>query len=419
MTKHYLQPVRGTKDLHSQDILQFNHIIDIAKKQAKYFSFEELQTPIFEFSEIFQQNLGESSDIINKEVYAFLDRSNHSLTLRPEFTASIARSMLSNSELLQILPRKIFSYGPLFRYDRPQKGRQRQFHQINYEIFGCDSIYTDAEIILLATNILQNLGVLNEVNLQINSLGCDQTKKNYSKALHAYFSDFIHQLSPDSQNRLHRNPLRILDSKDEIDLSLIAKAPQIANFYSNQAQEKFQQLVTFLTKCNISYTINTKLVRGLDYYTSTVFEFVMQHNGAQNTVLAGGRYDNLIANMSGKKAVSAIGFASGIERLMLINQYQTPISNNIAVCYVATEQHEASFHLANLLRQNSFTVFMLNEGNLTKQLKYANNKNCQFALILGEDEIKNNNILCKNLLTAHQELLLTNDIISFLKQNNA
>ena len=420
MTKHNLQPVRGTKDLHSQAILHFNHIVEIAKKQAKNFGFDELQTPIFEFSEIFLQNLGESSDIINKEVYAFFDRSKNSLTLRPEFTAAVARAILSNPELLQVLPKKLFSYGPLFRYDRPQKGRQRQFHQINYEIFGCDSIYTDAEAILLSASILENLGVSNLVSCQINSLGCNQTKQNYSKALHSYFADFASQLSADSQNRLHKNPLRILDSKDEADLALVAKAPQIADFYSQQAQERFCQLTNFLTKLNIAHTINPKLVRGLDYYTSTVFEFVMQHEGAQNTVLAGGRYDNLIANMSGdKQQVPAIGFACGIERLMLISQYQAKTNHNIAVCYVAKEQQEPAFSLATKLRQHDFAVFMLNESNLKKQLKYANNTNCQFALILGEDELKNNSVLCKNLLTAQQELLAIDNVVAFFNQQYA
>lgn len=413
MTKNLLQPPRGTKDLHSQDILHFNQIIDIAKQQAKNFGFAELQTPIFEFSEVFC-GLGESSDVVNKEIYTFLDRSQNSLTLRPEFTAAVARAMLSNQELLQNLPAKFFSYGPLFRYDRPQKGRQRQFHQINYEFFGCDSIYTDAEALLLASNILEKLGVKNLVTCQINSLGCNQTKQNYSKALYSYFADFASQLSADSQNRLQKNPLRILDSKHENDLAIIDNAPQITSFYSQQAQERFLQLTNLLTKLNISHTVNSRLVRGLDYYTSTVFEFIMQHAGAQNTVLAGGRYDNLLANMGNKNQVPAIGFACGIERLMMISQYQPNQAKNIAVCYVENNQQEQAFSLANSLRKQNITVFMVQDAGLKKQLKYANHQNCQIALILGEDELKNNSVLCKNLLTANQKLVPLADITNFL-----
>ncbi len=410
MTKNLLQPPRGTKDLHSQDILHFNQIIDIAKQQATNFGFAELHTPIFEFSQVFC-GLGESSDVVNKEIYTFLDRSQNSLTLRPEFTAAVARAMLNNPELLQNLPAKFFSYGPLFRYDRPQKGRQRQFHQINYEMFGCASIFTDAEALLLASNILENLGIKNLVSCQINSLGCNQTKQNYSKALHDYFADFANQLSADSQNRLHKNPLRILDSKHEADLAIVAKAPQIASFYSQEAQERFLQLTNLLTKLNISHTVNSRLVRGLDYYTSTVFEFIMQHEGAQNTVLAGGRYDNLLANMGNKNQVPAIGFACGIERLMLISHYQPPHqAKNIAVCYVNHNQQEQAFNLANTLRKQNITVFMVQDASLKKQLKYANHQNCQTALILGEDELKNNNVLCKNLLTANQKLVPLNNI---------
>jgi len=415
MTTNYLQPVRGTKDLHSQSILHFNHIISIAKQQAKLFAFEELQTPIFEFSQIFSQNLGESSDIVNKEVYQFNDRSQHSLTLRPEFTAAVVRALLSNGELLQSLPRRFFSFGPLFRYDRPQKGRQRQFHQINYEFFGCSSIYTDAEAIVLACLLLANFGILSQVTCELNSLGCPLSKKNYEQALFVYFQQFSQQLSFDSQQRLHKNPLRILDSKDEGDILLIKNAPLISDFYSNEAKMRFANLCSLLDSLNITYRINPRLVRGLDYYTSTVFEFVMQHDGAQNTVLAGGRYDNLVEKM-GKKSVPAIGFASGVERIMLLSSYQQITSRIIAVCYVATSQQKQAFLLANQLRTNDFEVCLLHDSSLKKQLKYANQQQAKFALILGEEEVNNNNILCKNLITAEQQLISNDKLEQFLSQ---
>jgi histidyl-tRNA synthetase len=333
MSNHKLQPVRGTKDLFGEEIKTFNSIIDLAKQKAASYGFAELQTPIFEFSELFERNLGEASDIVSKEVYKFLDRGENFLTLRPEFTASVVRAFISNGELQQVLPQKFFSYGPIFRYDRPQKGRQRQFHQINFEVLGEDNFYSDVEIILLASSILKDLGVLDQTNLQINSLGCYETKIKYEAALKKYFTKFSSDLSGDSKIRLEKNPLRILDSKELSDIKLFSEAPLIQDFFSDLAKKRFDEILNLLEQFNVKCEVNQRLVRGLDYYTSTVFEFVMPVEGAQNTVLAGGRYDNLIAKISGK-SVPAIGFAAGIERLMLLTKLISNSKQHIAIIYI-------------------------------------------------------------------------------------
>jgi histidyl-tRNA synthetase len=395
MSENKLQPVRGTKDLFGQEIIMFNHIIDIARKNADLYGFEELQLPIFEFSEIFERNLGEASDIVAKEVYKFLDRGDNYLTLRPEFTASVVRAFISNSELQQILPKKLFSFGPLFRYERPQKGRQRQFNQINFEILGEENYYADAELILLACRILKDLEILQATKLDINSLGCTKTKENYQLALQEYFLQYENELSFDSKNRLQKNPLRILDSKDQKDIELCFDAPQISNYYSKEAKDRFDNVLNLLEKFGVKYNLNQKLVRGLDYYTSTIFEFINNHQGAQNTVLAGGRYDDLIAKM-GAKATPAIGYASGIERLMLLSNKEITTTRPITIAYIDENQKLKAFEIANKIRKQGLKCEFIFDANFKKQMKKANQNNSRYVIILGEEEIKNGEAIVKD-----------------------
>ena len=397
MSDHKLQPVRGTKDLFGDEIRIFNHVITTAKKKSEFFGFEELQTPIFEFSEVFERNLGETSDIVTKEVYKFLDRSENFLTLRPEFTAGVVRALISNGELQQILPRKFFSFGPIFRYDRPQKGRQRQFHQINFEIFGEENFFCDVESILLAAAILKDLGVLDKTTLEINSLGCTHTQSTYETALTEYFTKFKSDLSHDSQIRLEKNPLRILDSKELQDIKLFNEAPKISDFFSTEAKLRFDSVLNLLTKFGLNHHVNQRLVRGLDYYTSTVFEFTMSHEGAQNTVLAGGRYDNLVEKMSGKK-VPAIGFAAGIERLMLLAKLDLPKTRPVAVNYIsqAADEKTYAFEIVHKLRHAGFVTEFNFDGNFKKQMKRASQNNSRFVIIVGEEEMKNGEVSVKD-----------------------
>ncbi len=414
MSNHKLQPVRGTKDLFGQEVKSFNNIIDIAKRKSEFFGFEELQTPIFEFSEIFERNLGEASDIVSKEVYKFQDRGDNFLTLRPEFTAGVVRALISNGELQQILPRKFFSAGPIFRYDRPQKGRQRQFHQINFEVFGEENHFCDLEAILLASAILKELGVLEETSLQINSLGCAQTKINYELALMQYFRQFKADLSFDSQNRLEKNPLRILDSKDQNDIDLVEGAPKISDFYSAEAQNRFAKLLELLQKFGVKYEVNQRLVRGLDYYTSTVFEFIMNFEGAQNTVLAGGRYDDLVEKMGGKK-IPAFGFAAGIERLMILSKLEVKKSRPVAVNYISENEKFYAFEIAQKLRCKGFAAEFVLDGNFKKQMKRASQNNSRFVVIIGESEMQNGEVMVKDFDHSSEQKIKRDLLIPYLE----
>ncbi len=414
MSNHKFQPVRGTKDLFGDDIKIFNTIIDAASKRANDYGFNELQTPIFEFSEVFERNLGEASDIVAKEVYKFPDRGNNFLTLRPEFTAGVVRAFISNGELQQVLPQKFFSYGPVFRYDRPQKGRQRQFHQINFEVLGEESFYADVEMILLAASILKDLRVLEQTTLEINSLGCAETKLRYEVALKEYFTKFAEQLSADSKIRLEKNPLRILDSKDAQDIELCEGAPMIQQFFSAEAKSRFDSILEALTKFGVKTKVNPRLVRGLDYYTSTVFEFTMPVEGAQNTVLAGGRYDGLIEKMGSKKC-PAIGFAAGMERLMLLTKITAKKSQPITVTYIADKQKSAAFELTQRLRNKGFEAEFIYDGNFKKQMKKANQNNSRFVLILGEDEVKNGEVMVKDFENSGEQKVKQELVLAYLE----
>ena len=414
MSDHKLQPVRGTKDLFGDEIKIFNHIVSTARKKSEFFGFEELQTPIFEFSEVFERNLGEASDIVAKEVYKFLDRSDNFLTLRPEFTAGVVRALVSNGELQQVLPRKFFSFGPIFRYDRPQKGRQRQFHQINFEVFGEENYFCDVESIMLASAILKDLGVLDKTTLEINSLGCTQTKANYEVALSEYFTKFKNDLSRDSQHRLEKNPLRILDSKDSQDIEILQDAPEISRFFSDEAKFRFDAILNLLTKFGVKHRVNQRLVRGLDYYTSTVFEFVMSHEGAQNTVLAGGRYDNLVEKMSGKK-VPAIGFAAGIERLMLLAKLEVEKVRPLAINYISENEKTCAFEVAQKLRSAGFVTEFIYDGNFKKQMKRASQNNSRFVIIIGESEMKNGEVSVKDFDNSKEQKVKQELLIHYLE----
>jgi histidyl-tRNA synthetase len=410
-----LQNVRGTKDLFGADLDKFNNIINVAKGISFNYGFKELLTPIFEFSEVFERNLGDDSDIISKEVYKFPDRGDNSLTLRPEFTACVVRSFINNGELNQVLPQKFFSSGPVFRYDRPQKGRQRQFHQINCELIGISDIGGDVEAILLAHHILQDLGLSQKVTLQINSLGSKEVKAKYEVALKEYFSKHKEELSDDSKRRLEENPLRILDSKDKGDNVICVNAPQINDFYDSKTKQDFSKILNSLDKAKITYEVNPRLVRGLDYYTSTVFEFVTNDLGAQNTVLAGGRYDDLIAKMGGND-IPAIGFAGGIERLILLSDFDFENERPIQVIYVSDDEYEKAFEAVNDLRKEGVWAEISYSSNMKKQWKKADQNNAKIAIIIGGDEVKNDKLKVKYLDESREIEVPTNELLKALRK---
>jgi histidyl-tRNA synthetase len=325
------QAVRGTQDIFGEAQERFEHVVTTFERVRRLYGFKGLQMPVIEPTAVFSRSLGEATDVVSKEMYTFDDRGGDSITLRPEFTAGIARAFLTNG-WQQHVPMKLSTHGPLFRYERPQKGRYRQFHQIDAEIIGAAEPAADVELLVMADQLLKELGINEGVTLQLNTLGDTQSRDAWRAALIAYFNDHRDVLSEDSMKRLEHNPLRILDSKDPDDRGIAYAAPRIDEFMSGEAQEFFGAVTAGLDAAGVAWTRNAQLVRGLDYYRHTAFEFVTDRLGSQGTVLGGGRYDGLIENLGGK-ATPAVGWAAGIERLaMLVGDTQriNPIITVIA-----------------------------------------------------------------------------------------
>lgn len=408
-----LQNVRGTKDIFGEDILKFNYIVGVAKKISGLYNFKEIITPIFEFSDVFERNLGDTSDVVMKEVYKFKDRGDNFLSLRPEFTAGIVRAIFSNPELNNNFPAKFFSYGPAFRYDRPQKGRYRQFNQINFEYFGNPTYLADVDILSMAYNILKELGLKNIV-LEINSLGSEESRFNFENALREYFEKYKNDLSEDSKIRLEKNVLRILDSKEDKDKKLLVDAPKINDFYLDTDMEFLNNILEKLTLLNINYKINNFLVRGLDYYTSTVFEFTTEDLGAQSTVLAGGRYDKLTKQMGGLE-VPAVGCAAGVERLILLLNKQFDISRPVAIVPISDDEVNFSLNLKSELQANNINVELISLGKMKKNMNVANKINAKYVVIIGDEEIKNGILTVKDLDEGVENKVARDKIIEFLK----
>lgn len=408
-----MQLVRGTRDIFNEDIKKFNFIVDIAKKISSLYNFKEIITPIIEFSDVFERNLGDTSDVVSKEIYKFKDRSDNFLSLRPEFTAGIVRAILSNPELNNNFPLKLFSYGPAFRYDRPQKGRYRQFNQINFEYFGNATYLGDVDILQMANTILKTIGLKN-ITLEINSLGCEESRSNFEGALKTYFKKYENDLSQDSKIRLEKNVLRILDSKEECDKKLLLEAPKISDFYTNEDKEFFNNILDKLSFLNIDYIVNTNLVRGLDYYTSTVFEFTTTDLGAQSTVLAGGRYDKLMKKMGGMDT-PAVGFASGIERLMLLLENNFVENRPVAIIPISENEVNYCLTLKNILLNNSIKTELVYANNMKKKMNIANKIGVKYAIIVGEDEVKSNVLTVKNLDEGKEEKVTIKNVVGYVK----
>ncbi len=383
-----LQPVRGTCDLLFEDYARHQHVIDTAKATGRKYGFEGIATPIFESTEVFKRTLGETSDVVNKEMYSFESRGGESLTLRPEFTAGIARAFISNG-LQQNLPLKLFSTGPLFRYERPQKGRQRQFHQINFEYLGEENYSADYLMIAMANDILQELGI-QEYALEINSLGNKESRARYVEALKNYLSASIDDLSEDSRVRLEKNPLRILDSKDRGDQALLKGAPSIIDYLDEESKTVLDNVSACLNAEGIPFSINPAIVRGLDYYNDVVFEFVStsEQSGAKSTILAGGRYDNLIKNMGGTQT-AAVGFAAGIERLLLLTEAVAVEAEKIFILPDGDDAIPAALSVMKKIQaQSAYGVEFIPTGNLGKKIKKANKLHAIVMVIVHNDNIE-------------------------------
>ncbi len=408
-----IQNVRGTYDLYGEAKRKAKKVISVGSNTVEKYGFEEIETPIFEFTEVFSRNLGDTSDIVTKEMYCFQDRGGESLTLRPEGTAGVVRSFISEG-MQQNLPVKLYYAGPMFRYERPQKGRQRQFTQFGCELLGVETPQADIEVIAMAYEFIESLGLNGSVTVEINSLGDAESRNNYRTKLVAYLKEHFDELSEDSKNRLDKNPLRVLDSKEECDKAVVAGAPLYADSLNEASAKFFADVLQGLDNLGIKYRVNNRLVRGLDYYSHTVFELVTDKLGAQGTVLAGGRYDGLVEQMGGGK-VAGIGWACGVERLSMLLEADTSLPRPIAVIPVGEDTNAEAIKIAYSLRRAGYRVEHSYSGNLKKRMIKANKANAYKAVIIGSDELANNQITLKDLDSGEQKTVALSNLLEEVK----
>lgn len=386
-----LAPLRGMKDLLPKDFQVHKYIETIAEKISKLYGYVGFATPLLENANIFDRTLGDTSDVLSKEMYAFADKKGRIIALRPEFTASIIRAIISNG-LKQDLPLKLFSSGPIFRYDRPQEGRQRQFHQLNFEYIGAIGPYSDAETIGMASRLLSEFGLIDDVVLELNSLGCAESREKYQSVLTEYFKKYENELSNDSKQRLENNPLRILDSKDERDKKLSENAPLITSYYTKDAAKYFDDVKSYLDILNVKYQINPKLARGMDYYCHTAFEFITDKLGAQGTLLAGGRYDRL-TKLMGMDEIPSIGFAAGVERIALVSNFTPEKTRPTVVMPIGDECFNYCINLVERLRSKNIVTTLSSSGKISKRMQNALNNNAKYVIFIGSNEQEKN--ICK------------------------
>ncbi|MBT4932656.1 MAG: histidine--tRNA ligase [Rhodospirillaceae bacterium] len=395
-----LQPVRGTHDLLAEDSLRHRKVIDTVRDISGRYGFDEIETPIFERTEVFARTLGDTSDIVTKEMYTFEDKGGDSLTLRPENTAGVARAFISGG-LAQSLPLKFTYQGSMFRYERPQKGRLRQFHQTGAEILGVEGPLADIEIIALGSHYLEALGVRDKTLLELNSLGDTESRTAYRDMLVDYFRSHFDELSEDSRDRLERNPLRILDSKDQGDRAIIENAPLISDSFNDYSRDFFETVKQGLDVARVEYTLNPRLVRGLDYYCHTAFEFTTTELGAQGALVAGGRYDGLIKQMGGPPT-PGVGWAAGVERLAMMIDDPEGRARPIAMVPLGAEAEIKALGLTQRLRQGGFSIELGYSGNMKKRMKRANSVGAAACVILGEDELAKDVATVRNMETGDQ-----------------
>ncbi|MBT40957.1 MAG: histidine--tRNA ligase [Idiomarina sp.] len=416
-----IQAIRGMNDLLPDQSPAWQQVESTIRRVAASYGYSEIRMPVIENTALFKRSIGEVTDIVEKEMYTFDDRNGESLTLRPEGTASCVRAGNQHGLLYNQIQR-LWYMGPMFRYERPQKGRYRQFHQFGIETFGLSGADADAEVILLSARLWKAFGIADQVELQLNSLGSNEARARYRDALRDYLAQYQEQLDEDSKRRLDSNPLRILDSKDETTQSLLADAPRLSDYWDDESREYFAQLRARLDEAGINYTLNERLVRGLDYYNRTVFEWVTTALGAQGTVCAGGRYDGLVEQLGGK-ATPAVGFAMGMERLVLLLQEQDKLNPRRAVdAYLMPLGEQAELKapaIAEQLRDALPELRLVTHcggGAMKKQIKKADKSGAEVALIVGENELAEQQVTVKPLRSdAEQTTLSHAELVEFLR----
>lgn len=398
--------IKGTKDVLPKEVHKNQYIEATALDIAEKFGYKEIRTPMFEHTELFQRGVGDTTDVVQKEMYTFDDKGGRSITLRPEGTAGAVRSYLENGLCNEALPQKVCYVGPCFRYEKPQAGRLREFHQFGVECFGTASPLADAELISLGKSIFDTLEV-KDISLEINSIGCPTCRAEYHKALKEYFSSRKDELCDTCRDRLDRNPMRILDCKSPVCSEIAKDAPVVTDYLCEECDAHFKKVQEYLKAMNIDYTINPKIVRGLDYYTKTVFEFISNSIGAQSAVAAGGRYDGLVDELGGQKTPS-LGFAMGLERIMLLMEAQNaPFPDaNVPDLFVVALGDKATLKAIEIvkdMRAEGFTALMdLNQRSVRAQMKYADKLGAKFNIVIGDNEVENGTAKLKNMNTGEE-----------------
>ena len=394
------QPPRGTRDLIGEDQRRHAHVVATARRVAQTYGFDEWATPVFEDTRVFARSLGDTSDVVTKEMYTFEDRGGESVTLRPENTAGVCRALVSNG-LAQSLPQRVFYAGPMFRYERPQKGRYRQFHQIGAELLGPSEPLADAEVIALGRDVLDALGVAGACQLELNTLGDAASRAAWRDALVGYLRDHRERLSRESVERLERNPLRVLDSKDPADKTVVAGAPLIESYLTPDSARFWDGVRESLARLGVAFTENPRIVRGLDYYNHTAFEFVTDQLGAQGTVLGGGRYDGLVEQMGGPP-VPGVGWAAGVERLAMLLAEPPPVPATVVVIPVSEAEEGAALDALQALRRAGIRAEMGYKGNLRRRMERANRIGARAAIIIGSAEAERGTAQLRDLATGEQ-----------------
>jgi len=411
---------KGTKDIYGSYMEEWQRVEQVMRELCSDFGIKEIRIPIFEHTELYLRGVGETTDIVQKEMYTFKDKADRSITLRPEGTAGVARSFIEHGMYNNPQPTRRFYIGPMFRYENTQKGRQRQFHQFGVEMLGSYSPALDAEAISVVAELLKRLGI-KDVELRINSLGCNECRQRYNTALKEYIGSNIDKLCDDCKSRFDKNPLRVLDCKEEGCQKIIAEAPVVLDYLDDECKEHFETVKAILDDMGIKYTVDEKIVRGLDYYTRTVFEFVANGIGAQGTVCGGGRYDNLIAECGGQP-MGCAGFAVGIERLLLMleaqnGEFKETNEMDIYIGSIGKEGLVKSQGIAYRMRSEGIRAEGDSVGRSVKaQMKYANKIGAKYSVILGDNEIAEDTANLKNMETGEQEQIKVSELVEIMKK---
>jgi histidyl-tRNA synthetase len=416
-TKTKISAPKGTKDIFLPEVNKWQHVENVIRDYFSRFLYSEIRTPVFEHSELFHRGIGSETEVVQKEMYTFEDKAGRSVTLRPENTASVVRAILENNLFNTLFPQRFFYIGPMFRYEKPQKGRQRQFHQMGIEVFGDETAGVDAEVIYSAYKFLEQLHI-RDMHLQVNSVGCRDCRPGFLEKLETEAAKHEDQLCADCQRKIHSNPLRIFDCKKQNCIDISANFPSILDHLCDDCGPHFQQLKASLDTLGIQYTVDPRMVRGLDYYTKTAFEITSGQLGAQDAVLGGGRYNDLVQDLGGPD-VCGIGFAAGMERIILHIEDAPPKTGDaVLVAYQNLEIEPHAVKLAQTLWEKGFTAYInYNSKNMKKQFKRGDRIGAKYTFILGEDELQNNSISIKYMETKEQITIKKEELDQWLEKN--